>query len=51
MGDHIVPKLKTITQLGRGGVCVRYHPRVLFSFSIISYPILSYPFFVTPKFA
>jgi len=33
---------------GVGGVCVKYHPRVIFSFPILSYPIL---FFMAPNFA
>jgi len=41
-----VPKFKTIPHWGRGSVCVKYHPRVVFSFHILSYPI-----FVTPNFA
>jgi len=46
MGDYVgndspMPKLKIdISRIRRGGVCVKYHPRVVFSFPILSYPLL-----------
>ena len=42
-----MPKLTKTPHWGRGGVCVKYHPHVVFSFR--SYPILSS--FMTPNFA
>ena len=41
MGDYVgndSPHAKI--QNWRGGVCVKYHPRVIFSFPILSYPFL-----------
>jgi len=32
-----MPKFKMIAPLGRGGICVKYHPRVVFSFPILSF--------------
>jgi len=42
MGDNVGDD----SHWGRGGICVKYHSRMVFSF-----PILSYTFFVTRNFA